>query len=66
MIYYRDGRNNIPQNSHSTYVKINAKHTHFMQAQAVEEPIASATGVITATSAAALLATEYTNRRRTA
>jgi len=48
----------------ATHVKINAKHTRFMQAQAVEGPIVSTTGLVVATTTAALLATEYAEKRR--
>jgi len=47
-------------------VEINAEPIHFTQVQAVEGPIISTTGVVIATITAALLATEYVNRRRTA
>jgi len=48
------------------HVEINAEPTHFTQVQAVEGPVVSTTGIITATTTAVLLATEHINRRRMA
>jgi len=48
------------------HVEINAEPAHFTQVQAVERPLVSTTGIITATTTTALLAMEHANRRRTA
>jgi len=48
------------------HVEINAEPTNFTRVKAVEGPIVSTTGLIVATTTAALLATEYINRRRMA
>jgi len=48
------------------HLEIKTEPTHFTPVQAIEGPIVSTTGIITATTTAALLAMERANRRRAA
>jgi len=47
------------------HIEINAEPTHFTRVQAIEGPIISTTGLVVATTTAALLAIEYAAQRHT-